>query len=202
MDGKICGGCFKKAGLETNSQLRQVLWAGHYDGALKKAIWQLKYKKRKELAAPLAKLLKKKFDEIYLTWQPGCQVIISIPLHFKKECERGFNQSELLAKEFSALSHFPLLINSLLKIKETKAQVEVENKELRISNLENAFQVNPKISKSDLQLLTSHTLILIDDVATTGATLFHAASALKKACPPYGGAGAKKIIGLVLAHGG
>ena len=120
--------------------------------------------------------------------------IIPIPLHFKKQYERGFNQAELLSKEFSRLSNIPLLANTLLKIKETPAQVETPNKELRIKNLEKAFQINPKISKSDLMLLTSGALILIDDVATTGSTLFHAASALRIA-------GAKKIIGLVVAHG-
>lgn len=184
-DGRICYGCFKKSG--------QVLWSGRYDGALREAIWQFKYQKRKELARPLAEMLWKKFTEICSPM--GDFIVIPIPLHFKKEHERGFNQAELLAREFAALSHFPLLTNTLLKIKETKAQVEMENKELRVKNLEDAFQVNPKISESNLQLLTSDTLILIDDVATTGATLIHAAGTLMRA-------GAKNIIGLVVAHGG
>lgn len=172
-----------------------VLWAGRYDSELKEAIWQLKYKKRKELAAPLAQLLKKKFDEIHPTWLSDSQaVIIPIPLHFKKEYERGFNQAELLAREFSKLSNIQCLTNVLIKARETPAQVEVENKELRIKNLENAFEVKPPLNPL-LGKEGKGVVILIDDVATTGATLFHAAAALGKA-------GVKKIIGLVLAHGG
>lgn len=185
--GKLCYKC------KSGNSLGKILWSGRYDGALREAIWQFKYKKRKELARPLAEMLWKKFTEICSPM--GDFIVIPIPLHFKKEHERGFNQAELLAQEFSGLSHLPLLTNALLKVKETKTQVEMENKELRVKNLEDSFQVNPKISESNLQLLTSNTLILIDDVATTGATLIHAAGALTRA-------GAKNIIGLVVAHGG
>jgi len=194
---------------------------------LREAIQQLKYKRRRELAGPLAELLWKKFLEINENqlssqhiskhaYSPAGEllcsprratqdfekrspksnlVIIPIPLHFKKEYERGFNQAKLLAQEFGKLAGIPCLTNILIKTKETPAQVAVENKELRIKNLENAFQINPKASQSDLKLLAFGTIILIDDVATTGATLSHAASALEKI-------GIKKIIGLVLAHGG
>ena len=143
----------------------------------------------------MANLLYKKFKEIYPEIKSENFAAVPIPLHFKKEHERGFNQAELLAREFSKLSKVQLLTNALLKIKETPAQVEVKDKEKRIKNLEGAFLVNPKLSASNLQLLTSNTLILIDDVSTTGATLIHAAKALQKS-------GAEKIIGLVAAHGG
>jgi len=116
--------------------------------------------------------------------------VIPIPLHFKKEYERGFNQAELLAREFCKITSIPLLTSVLKKTKETQEQVKVENKELRLTNLENAFSVslsNP-VAKWP-------TIILIDDVSTTGATLTHAGNALKEA-------GAKNIIGLVVAHGG
>ena len=79
----------------------------------------------------------------------------------------------------------------LIKIKETPAQVEVKDKEKRIKNLEGAFSVTENV----LSFTKYKTIILIDDVATTGATLIHAARALEKS-------GAQKIIGLVVAHGG
>ena len=172
--------------------LQSVLWAGRYDGELKEAIWQLKYKKRKELARPLAEMMFKKFCEIDQQ-NTSPFAIIPIPLHFKKQHERGFNQAELLAREFAILSNTKCLTNVLVKKRETKAQVEVENKELRIRNLENAFEVDAK-KLSTTQLFNYSTILLIDDVSTTGATLVCAASALKKA-------GAKKIVGLVVAHG-
>ena len=231
-DGKICSG--------HKLPIKQVIWAGRYDDELKEAVWQLKYKKRKELARPLAEMMWKKFIETFDNSFPSQQfarhgyfsaekflvltpsrsqglanyspedspaskmdfLVIPIPLHFKKEYERGFNQAELLAREFAKMCNTECLTNVLIKVRETPAQVEVENKELRIKNLENAFRVNLNISPNPLLVKKgsaergwSPTIILIDDVSTTGATLFHAASALEKA-------GAKRIIGLVLAHGG
>ena len=58
--GKFCPPCRKSSG----GGLERVLWAGRYDGALKDAVWELKYKKRKTLAEPLARMLFQKFSEI------------------------------------------------------------------------------------------------------------------------------------------
>jgi len=182
-DGKIC--------YEHLLGKLNVLWAGRYDGALREAVRQLKYRKRKELAEPLGNLLYKKFKEIYPEIKSKNCAVIPIPLHFKKEHERGFNQAELLAREFSQLSKVQFLTNMLIKIKETPAQVEVKDKEKRIKNLEGAFSVTENV----LSFTKYKTIILIDDVATTGATLIHAARALEKS-------GAQKIIGLIVAHGG
>lgn len=170
-----------------------VLWAGRYDWALREAVRQLKYRKRKELAEPLANLLYKKFKEIFPEIKLKNCAIIPIPLHFKKEHERGFNQAELLAQNFSKISGVEIKNGILEKIKKTPAQVEVKDKEKRIKNLEGAFSADAK--KLMAYGVGRKAIILIDDVATTGATLIHAARALEKS-------GAGKIIGLVVAHGG
>ena len=184
--------------------LRRVIWVGNYNGQLKEAIWQLKYKKRKELAKPLGELLYKKFHEIFgsptylgsRTSEAKNFVVIPIPLHFKKEYERGFNQAGLLAQEFGKLSNIRCLTNALVKTRETKAQVAVENKEARIKNLDGAFEINQKqFNHLTTQQFNNLTIVLIDDVYTTGATLINASEALAKA-------GAGDIIGLVVAHGG
>ncbi len=173
--------------------LSNVLWAGRYFGPLKEAIGQLKYKRRTELAAPLGGMLYKKFLEIHPDYKKERFIIIPLPLSYEKEKARGFNQAELLAKEFSGISRISLLTHSLLKIKETPAQVEVKEKDKRIKNLEGAFLADPK--KLMAYGVQHKAVILIDDVATTGATLEHASGALAQA-------GAQKIIGLVVAHGG
>ena len=140
-------------------------------------------------------MLFQKFSEILPNFRNEEFLAIPIPLHKNKLRQRGFNQAELLAREFSKLSKVQLLTNALIKIKETPAQAEVSNKEARIKNLDGAFLVNPKsFNYLTAQPLNHLTIILIDDVSTTSATLIHAAKALQAA-------GAKKIIGLIVAHG-
>ncbi|MDO8523493.1 MAG: ComF family protein [bacterium] len=186
--GEFCPDCKRKFA----PPLKSVLWAGRYDGELKKAIWELKYGKRRELARPLAEMLAEKFLNMRVLQNAvpaGNFLIIPIPLHFKRQYERGFNQAELLAREFSKITCITMRNDILEKTKETPAQVKIENKELRLKNLEGAFKVS-----LGTPVTKWPSIILIDDVATTGATLMHAAEALKNA-------GAKEIIGLVIAHG-
>lgn len=212
--GKICFSCKKIY----NPRFERVLWVGEYKDALKNAIWELKYKQRRELAKPLGKLIFKKFKEfyplhhiaaslrtaeqkqnaaigvgVYPKFKKEDFLIIPIPIHFKKEHERRYNQAELLAREFGKLSRIPLLVNSLLKIKETKTQVETKTKEERINNLDGAFSVHDP-SRAWVKF-GDKTIILVDDVATTGATFVHASRAIKKNFPDA------KIICLAVAHG-
>jgi ComF family protein len=167
------------------TSLKKVLWSGQYRNELKDALWQLKYRKRKELAPQFGKLLTEKFFELYPNAEPEKFIAIPIPLHFRKESDRGFNQAELLANEFSNLTGIKTDKKLLFKIKDTEAQVKSESREARLKNLEDAFESKPIGNK--------FTIILIDDVSTTGTTLVHASKALAKA-------GAKKVIGLVVAH--
>ena len=195
-NGKICPKCLTwKSGFQvkTGFPFKRALWTGRYDGALKDAVWDLKYKNRKTLAEPLAWMLFQKFSEMFPDFKNTSFVVIPIPLHKNKLRRRGFNQAELLAREFSRLSHISLLTNSLLKIKETPAQVDAPDRETRLKNLEGAFAADSK--KLTAYGLQHKAIILIDDVSTTGATLIHASAALQHA-------GAQKIIGLVIAHGG
>lgn len=184
--GRICGNCRKIY----EPKFEKALWAGEYKNALKSAVWELKYGKRGELASPLGKIIFQKFKEYYPKYKPENFLIIPIPLHPKKEHYRGFNQARLIAKEFGKLSSIPLLVNSLIKISDTKTQVEIKTKEERIKNLENAFSLRENVLSSS----NGKTIILIDDVATTGATFVHASRALNKI-------GFSKIICLAVAHG-
>ena len=187
--GKICAKCF---GANEDRPIDRILWVGEYKNALKNAVWELKYKKRKELAKPLAKLIFKKFTEFYPKYKLENFIITPIPMREKKENKRGYNQAKLLANEFGKISGITVL-NLIQKNKETITQVETKTKEERMKNLENAFSVNIDLSDPS-KVWVNKTIIIIDDVATTGATFLHAASALKKE-------GFDKIICLALAHG-
>lgn len=209
--GKICRNCQKKY----NSQIFQILWASEYEQPIKNAVKELKYKGRLELINPLGKLIYKKFIEYYPKHEKENFTITHVPMHPKKEFVRGYNQAQLLAQEFSKLSGIQLLNSNLqlLKTIDTKTQVETRKRDERIKNLEGAFTVKlPPLAppykggdKKEAPLLNKEgvgggyknkTIILIDDVATTGTTFMHASLALRKVEKR-----APKIICLAIAHG-
>jgi len=112
-------------------------------------------------------------------------IVIPVPLAKKKQKERGFNQSELIAKELALFYSLPLSTNNLIKIKQTLSQTQL-NKEQRKNNVAAAFLIKkPK-------MFSGKTVFLIDDVVTTGATMNECAKILKQAK-------AKKVYGITVA---
>jgi ComF family protein len=170
--GEVCGQCLKKA-----PPFSRVMNYGLYEGVLAEAINHLKFHGLKRLAKPLGMLLLN-FD------LSGIDGIVPVPLNIKRMRERGFNQSLLIARVISNKTKNPLLINTLLKKKETPPQTGLFARE-RLLNLKNAFEVN-----GDIRGLK---LILVDDVMTTGATVRECSKELIKA-------GAKEVIVLTLAR--
>jgi ComF family protein len=155
----------------------KVLSYGLYEGVLQEAISQLKFHSVKRLSKPLGRLLLS-FD------LSGINGIVPVPLSMKRLRERGFNQSLLIARIVSKEKGIPMLIDILLKEKETPPQTGLSAKE-RLSNLKGAFEVKGNIE--------GMRLLLVDDVMTTGATITECAKVLMKA-------GAKEVIALTLAR--
>lgn len=112
-------------------------------------------------------------------------VFIPIPLHPKRQRERGFNQAELLARDIAVAYPVPVLTN-LIRSKLTKPQAEIHDRQLRIENMNNAFTL------ADPSVVQGKNIALVDDVFTSGATMNAAVSVLKAA-------GAKKIIAITVA---
>ena len=110
-----------------------------------------------------------------------------IPAHRARARERGYNQAELLARAFSEQISFPLDADILIKTKDTPSQISLKGRE-RLWNVKDSFGVQ------NAAALEGRTILLVDDISTTGATLSEAARVLKQA-------GAKKVIGLVVARG-
>jgi ComF family protein len=96
-----------------------------------------------------------------------------VPLHPQKLAERGFNQSELLAREIADSLNIPLRTNLIQRSRSTRSQAQL-NREERQRNMAGAF------SPLEGAHLDGQTILLIDDVATTGATLIASAQALKQ----------------------
>lgn len=179
--------------------LDKIFIAGDYDDALlADIIKKFKYHFLTALGKPLADFLTlywsgqlaldhfKNQDPASDTLSDALDpLIIPIPLSKKRRRWRGFNQAEILARGFAAHFSYPLSLG-LKRIKHRPAQVSLNETE-RLKNISGAFAW----TGDDL---AGKSIILIDDVATTGATLSEAALALRAA-------GAAKIYGLVLAKG-
>ncbi|MDP2838296.1 MAG: ComF family protein [Candidatus Moranbacteria bacterium] len=164
--------------------------ASYHEPLLTHIIHAYKYRFIPDLAQPLGLLLKNALERSSL---PLPDAFIPVPLHPRRLRFRGFNQSELLARELSeALTPglaIPLLTDVLLRIRYTKPQMKTDSREERLANLKNAFAVT--IGKEN-EIRGKH-IWLIDDVATTGTTLEECASRLKQH-------GARTIFGIVLAR--
>lgn len=115
------------------------------------------------------------------------RVIIPIPLHPKRKRFRGFNQSEILAEEISAFLKIPVKNNILVRKKYSRPQVGLDKKQ-RNKNIQDAFGLDSRLE------ISGQSVILIDDVYTTGSTMNEAAKVLKKG-------GVKEVIGIVIAKG-
>ena len=149
---------------------------------MRDAIHQLKYRNLRTLAAPLAQLLSK-----YLILHPiPGDVLVPVPLHPKRLKGRGYNQSALLASELSKLTNLPIMEDCLIRQQHTSAQAKTATVDERRSNVSEAFTC---LNDS----LRDRKVILIDDVATSGATLDACAQALKTA-------GAASVWGLTMAR--
>lgn len=140
-----------------------------YDFPVDRLIQQFKYDGHRYLCKPLCSLI---IDE-FSAQTRDVEAIIPIPLHKKRLKERGFNQATLLAMELSEQLDINLRTDILLKPNPNKQQATLSKKQ-RIHNLNECFQINPKIR--DLP----RRVVLFDDVVTTGATIEAAASLLKK----------------------
>ncbi|MDD5760753.1 MAG: phosphoribosyltransferase family protein [Candidatus Pacebacteria bacterium] len=200
----ICPACqnriydFSKYCCSKNNSIVALGISSFYDNPiLKKAIHSFKYQSIASLEKPLSGLMIKFLEEAkFISTLKNTNIdkaniiIIPIPLHPKKQKQRGFNQSELLAQNISA--HFALNLESqvLFRVKNNPSQAKILSFSERKVNVEGIFQI--ALDKADL--LKNKWIILVDDVYTSGATMQEAATILKS----YG---AKKIIGLVLAKG-
>jgi ComF family protein len=175
----LCAKCLSK-----KPSFDKAISVFRYNHILRKIIGDLKYRDQTFLAKKFAPILfakaKKEIDD--------CDIVIAVPLHFKKLRKRKFNQAVLLAKNLLKLA--PQLVffpDLLLKSKHTRPQIELKKQE-RENNLKNIFVVNKKYTG----IVRGKKILLLDDVTTTGATLENCAKILKKC-------GAKKVVVLTVA---
>ena len=101
-------------------------------------------------------------------------IILPVPIHKKKLIIRGYNQSVILGRQIAKKINITIVVDGLIRIKNTKAQYLLNATE-RETNLQNSIVFNPQRSK----LLDNKKIILIDDIYTTGATVNACVNALQ-----------------------
>lgn len=146
---------------------------GEYGGKLKVALATLKYENHPEIAKPLGQWLGR-------AWQNSPQkgkaqlTIVPIPIHPDKRRERGFDQAELLAQSFCQVAGLPLEKRGLQRIRQTQALFSLSPQQ-RQQEVAEAFEIGAGFRRTP-----SGTVLLLDDIYTTGATARAAVTALQR----------------------
>ena len=194
-ENHLCEDCLRKRPHYTATRA-----CYHYDGAIKDAIHQFKYGSKSFMSGSLGPLLAGFAENLDRTafqqeneangwFQKSEQlVIMPVPLHPGRLRERGFNQSLLLAEHVAARLGAELDFMSLRRVKITAPQTGL-GKEERRRNVSRAFEVIHS------QAVKGKTVLLVDDVVTTGNTVNECARILKRS-------GCRAVFCLVLARAG
>lgn len=194
---EICSQCFDEVPwllgqqhIQWNSSqekvwFNEVVGVCQYTGMVKEALVRYKFADRAAYHRLMAELMFARIANVQAYRQ--AQIIAPVPLHASRELERGYNQACLLSQKLgkkTGISHNPHL---LLRTRNTQRQSSLSRRE-RGNNVREAFSVT---RQEDVQ---GKTIILVDDVFTTGSTLNECSRVLKTA-------GAEKVLVLVFATG-
>lgn len=152
-----------------------------FEDPLKKAIHNLKYQRNIALGEVLARPLAKFLAET--DW--NIDQITAVPLDHDRKQERGYNQSVLLARPLGWLTKIPFNQKVITRVRKTRPQVGLSREE-RAENMDRAFSCRS-------ELVNRKTILVIDDVITTGSTINSCSKALIES-------GAEKVFGLTLAR--
>jgi len=183
---ECCGRPLKPAGLCGPCQKRRPAFTqargwGIHEGRLRDAIHNLKY--RRDVG--LGEVLSRQMIEVlsHLDWD--LDIVLPVPLAPNRLRERGYNQSALLARPIALRLGLPYRPNLVRRVRETRSQVGLSRPE-RYQNVAGAFKADP-------DQVSGMSVLLVDDVTTTGATLEAVVEALRQA-------GAKEVYAITLAR--
>jgi len=176
MDARICHDCqLNPPGF---NRLRSFTL---FTGLTRESLHRLKYRNDIGLGEVLAPLL----VNLYRQYEWPVDIVTAVPLSKKRFKSRGYNQAEELARPFAALIHAPYYSKAIQRIVDTKSQIDLSAEERR-ENVSGAFYANS-------MYVNLKSVIIIDDVSTTGSTISECAIALKEA-------GARQVYALTLAR--
>ena len=173
---KYCKYCGKELGYsgvcQDCAESRSYFWnlrrsVYKYNDAMADLVHEFKYKNNTELIDFFSKIFHEKFKEYFQNIQ--IDYIIPVPVSEKRLKERGYNQVELLIKKFDGRK---VRKDILIRSKNTKPQSSFENDKKRKMNVKNAFKL--------IESVKNQNILVVDDIITTGATLYEIGRLLKK----------------------
>lgn len=179
--GPLCGMCRRAA-----PPFQRAAAFGAYDGVLRDLIHLLKYRGVHPVAQLLGRLLKQTLADVQL---PEQLVVVPVPLYKRKRNERGFNQAEEIAREFvrqRASAGIQLDTSSLVRTRPTESQTGLTRHQRR-ANVRGAFSVVKP------ERIAGKSVLVVDDVMTTGTTAGECARVLLRA-------GAKQVFVATVAR--
>lgn len=162
----ICGEC-----LVNPPHFKQVYAPFWYDDKLKDLIHDIKFRQKYYYITKILTPIRERVSNFFNGLDLKKSFIVPVPLSRGRKITRGYNQSHLIAKELSKIIKIPVLNNYLIKTKELMPMMTLSREE-RFKNIKGAFSVAKKNSVD--------TIILVDDIITTTATVREASYVLKK----------------------
>lgn len=171
---KMCSKCYEEMDFlpvkpSRTVKGKKVYCAGIYSKNLQKLIRGLKYHNQRDLAFYLAQFMSEYFEKIS---DKKDYEVIPVPIYPIREKKRKYNHMNLVGEEFCRITANTLNVDLIKRIKDTKPQYKLKRQE-RVQNLTNAFKV-------DKSKYNGKTLLLIDDICTTGSTFEEMINELEK----------------------
>lgn len=161
-----------------SSSLRSVVAVAPFEGAAREAVHALKYEGKHAIAPMMGRLMAEATRDL------DVDLVMATPLHTARRRERGYDQATLLARTIARELHLGFDDKALRRVRRTRQQVSLGPDERR-SNMLGAFEA--------VHQLPGASVLLVDDVYTTGATLEAAAAALLEG-------GARSVVGVVFGY--
>ncbi|HEY9787230.1 MAG TPA: phosphoribosyltransferase family protein [Candidatus Obscuribacterales bacterium] len=190
----ICGACLSRLRqkhpevrvLDIDDKHKMVMHCRlPFRGATKKLVYRLKYDSDLLLVDTLSEFLAESIAHLATWYKIENALIVAVPLHWTRYFSRGFNQAELLAKRAARSLDMQMHSRALKRVRRTKTQYKLGKLD-RLANVNDAFQANRKI-------IEGKTIILVDDVCTSGSTLTACARAALSG-------GAERVFAATLAY--
>ncbi len=191
----LCDNCVFKIRLAERETDKNIIAMFDYrDPLVKKVIWELKYHHKRYLGEKLGQLLYEflieDISDMKIDVSGRSIYVIPVPISNKKTKVRGYNQALAIAKgfcNFRDMEVFELKDKVVIKKIDNIPQAKITNRKRRLENVRGVFDIKNE------DIIKGRTIIVIDDVTTTGGTIAEIMKILKKA-------GAKKVVGFAVAH--